>query len=128
MHRYVGIRKQCMELVGSTSLASGGVYKNYNTFNSQNIVNRETWRPGMAVYRYNRVVNNRRVGDHAMILSEIEWSNNNPTGNIRVVETNWGTTFNNPLGQTPWQRTVTRRDVTNAVFVRDYYNVVNLDR
>jgi hypothetical protein len=110
---YMGVRKQCMEFVGSISLSSGGSYKSYG---SPSVSKSIDWRPGMAIYSGKT---------HAMILSEIQWVNNAPTNRIVVIESNASDAkFNNPKGQIPWLRTVSKREF---VKVASQY-VVNLDK
>ena len=110
---YMGVRKQCMEFVGSTSIKSGGVYKSYS---SAAMASSEEWRPGMALYNPNV---------HAMIINKIEWINNAPTRNVVVCEANYGSGFNNPIGQIPWFRVVAN---TRTFMIPNTYKVVSLDR
>jgi hypothetical protein len=99
---FLGIRKQCLEWAMSTAISVGGQSKNYS---AAGVTDPRAFRPGMGLYRNDR--------SHAMIIVDIKWDSAGNPIEFKVVESNYGSGWINPLGMVPWQRTVgTRTGVT----------------
>lgn len=95
---FLGIRKQCLEWAMSTAIGAGGLPRNYH---AAGVSDFKAFRPGMGLYRIDR--------GHAMIIVDIRWDANGYPAEFKVVESNWGSGWQNPLGMVPWQRTIGTR-------------------
>ena len=103
---YLQIRQQCKEFVDTLVKNSRG---NQRTTDSAGVT-RDRIRPGMYAVTADR--------GHTALVTAIHWTGNEVTG-VSVVESNFGNSWVNPLGQRPWQRTITTREnVPVAAFGR----------
>lgn len=111
---FLEIRKQCLEWAMTIAKSGGGLSKNYH---AAGVSNPQAFRPGMGLYRNDR--------SHAMIIVDIRWDAAGNPVEFKVVESNWGTGWQNPSGMIPWQRTVGTR--SGIAFNSALYKVINYE-
>lgn len=99
---FMGIRKQCLEWAATIGYNAGGGYRGYS---ATGVSPASNYRPGMALYKTDR--------SHAMIITDIYWdASGNPT-KFRIAESNYGTGWQNPCGQIPWDRKIGSRELSS---------------
>jgi hypothetical protein len=111
---FLGIRKQCLEWAMTTAQSGGGGSRNYS---SPGVSDPSLFRPGMGLYKNDR--------SHAMIIADIRWDAAGRPVEFKVIESNWGTGWINPLGMVPWNRNV---DARNIPYDPSQYKVIDYER
>ncbi|MEI2695035.1 MAG: hypothetical protein V9E90_08190 [Saprospiraceae bacterium] len=105
---YLGIRAQCKETRDRITLKAINVTRTYNS--GEQITNPKDLRAGM-------------IGDdgtkHTFIVSAIKWDAKGNVVKIKVIDSNYNTTFNNPGGDIPWERRM-RQHEENYSFGNNY--------
>lgn len=98
---FLGIRRQCLEWTASIALDSGGKAKNYS---APSVTNPADIRAGMGLFKTDK--------SHAMIIVDIEWDASGKPVCYKVAEANAAnSTWKNPSGMIPWERSVQFRIV-----------------
>ena len=110
--QYLGICKQCLEWAMTIASEAGGRNINYLDAPQFSVANVDV-RPGMGYYH---------LSHHAMIIIDIYHDNKGNPIQLKVAESNYGTEWSNPIGQIPWQREISTRDVSFG------YTIVNYDQ
>ncbi len=113
---FLGIRQQCVEWANaSVAMVSGGNYRGYT---SSSVGSVSQTRPGMAL------VNGT---SHFMIITDVYWDANGNVSRVRVAESNYANDWSNPVGQRPWERTVTSREFNVSGQIGSQYRVISFE-
>lgn len=100
----LGIRAQCKEFADRIVESAGGTKRAYGAAQAGTNI-----RPGMYAFKNDNT--------HAAIITEVYWDTKG-SAFAQISESNWGTGWNNPTGQIPWERTVANNRIVSMV---NYY-------
>ncbi len=94
---FFAIQKQCLEWAMSIAIDAGGKDVNYSGMENYTVAVARI-RPGMGFYASSI--------PHAMLITDVKYNDNGIPTTVRVAESNYANEWVNPLGQIPWERTI----------------------